>query len=94
MGSQRLAVSLKEREEFCSKNLPGIELPYRGSANARRSMRQVDHRRKNRCTESLQENAARLKLYKTKLMAPRALRSVWGVLRGSAVPGFQIASPA
>merc|ERR1719253_499395 len=26
----------------------------------------VDHRRKNRCTESLQENAARLKLYKTK----------------------------
>ena len=28
----------------------------------------VDHRRKNRCTESLQENAARLKLYKTKLM--------------------------
>merc|ERR1719420_1664315 len=25
-------------------------------------------RRKNRCTESLQENAARLKLYKTKLM--------------------------
>merc|ERR1712159_195651 len=28
----------------------------------------VDHRRKNRCTESLQENVARLKLYKSKLM--------------------------
>merc|ERR1719253_710888 len=28
----------------------------------------VDHRRKNRCTESLQENAARLKLYKSKLL--------------------------
>merc|ERR1719449_240104 len=28
----------------------------------------VDHRRKNRCTESLQENSNRLKLYKTKLM--------------------------
>merc|ERR1711920_1132909 len=28
----------------------------------------VDHRRRNRCTESLQENVARLKLYKSKLM--------------------------
>merc|ERR1712194_249712 len=28
----------------------------------------VDHRRRNRCTESLQENVNRLKLYKTKLL--------------------------
>merc|ERR1719389_217676 len=28
----------------------------------------VDHRRRNRCTESLQENANRLKLYKSKLL--------------------------
>merc|ERR1712078_568798 len=28
----------------------------------------VDHRRRNRCTESLQENVNRLKLYKSKLM--------------------------
>merc|ERR1719498_2264415 len=28
----------------------------------------VDHRRRNRCTESLQENAARLKQYKAKLL--------------------------
>merc|ERR1712224_46851 len=29
----------------------------------------VDHRRRNRCTESLQENVNRLKLYKSKLLA-------------------------
>merc|ERR1712137_1429263 len=28
----------------------------------------VDHRRRNRCTESLQENVNRLKLYKSKLL--------------------------
>merc|ERR1711985_202042 len=28
----------------------------------------VDHRRRNRCTESLQENVSRLKLYKSKLL--------------------------
>merc|ERR1712013_746705 len=28
----------------------------------------VDHRRRNRCTESLQENVDRLKLYKSKLL--------------------------
>merc|ERR1719421_1751449 len=28
----------------------------------------VDHRRRNRCSESLQENVNRLKLYKTKLL--------------------------
>merc|ERR1719160_2302318 len=28
----------------------------------------VDHRRRNRCTESLQENVNRLKMYKSKLM--------------------------
>merc|ERR1712232_782798 len=28
----------------------------------------VDHRRRNRCTESLQENVERLKLYKSKLL--------------------------
>merc|ERR1719164_20800 len=39
----------------------------------------VDHRRKNRCTESLQENAARLKLYKTKLLVlPRKSKAKKG----------------
>merc|ERR1712232_1420820 len=28
----------------------------------------VDHRRRNRCTESLQENVSRLKMYKSKLL--------------------------
>merc|ERR1711972_390544 len=28
----------------------------------------VDHRRRNKCTESLQENVSRLKLYKSKLL--------------------------
>merc|ERR1712139_488111 len=31
-------------------------------------MGSVDHRRRNRCTESLQENVSRLKLYKSKLL--------------------------
>merc|ERR1712098_184095 len=39
----------------------------------------VDHRRKNRCTEGLQENVARLKLYKTKLMVlPRKSKAKKG----------------
>merc|ERR1719201_257054 len=39
----------------------------------------VDHRRKNRCTESLQENANRLKLYKSKLMVlPRKSKAKKG----------------
>merc|ERR1719439_247572 len=39
----------------------------------------VDHRRKNRCTESLQENVARLKLYKSKLMVlPRKSKAKKG----------------
>merc|ERR1719465_253034 len=39
----------------------------------------VDHRRKNRCTESLQENAARLKLYKSKLLViPRKSKAKKG----------------
>merc|ERR1719231_2117504 len=39
----------------------------------------VDHRRKNRCTESLQENASRLKLYKSKLLViPRKSKAKKG----------------
>ena len=39
----------------------------------------MDHRRKNRCTESLQENAARLKLYKSKLLViPRKSKAKKG----------------
>merc|ERR1712146_408252 len=39
----------------------------------------VDHRRKNRCTESLQENVARLKLYRSKLMVlPRKSKAKKG----------------
>jgi len=39
----------------------------------------VDHRRKNRCTESLQANVQRLKLYKSKLMVfPRKTKAKAG----------------
>merc|ERR1712182_46531 len=39
----------------------------------------VDFRRKNRCTESMQENVARLKLYKSKLMVlPRKSKAKKG----------------
>jgi len=39
----------------------------------------VDHRRRNKCTESLQENVQRLKLYKSKLMIfPKKTKAKFG----------------
>merc|ERR1712014_350835 len=42
----------------------------------------VDHRRRNRCTESLQENVNRLKLYKSKLLIFPKKSGVKGVKQG------------
>merc|ERR1712007_255240 len=42
----------------------------------------VDHRRRNRCTESLQENVNRLKLYKSKLLLFPKKSGVKGVKQG------------
>merc|ERR1711920_915499 len=42
----------------------------------------VDHRRRNRCTESLQENVNRLKLYKSKLLVFPRKSGAKGVKQG------------
>merc|ERR1719162_545492 len=42
----------------------------------------VDHRRRNRCAESLQTNVARLKLYKSKLLIFPRKSGVKGVKQG------------
>merc|ERR1719476_1291643 len=42
----------------------------------------VDHRRRNRCTESLQENVNRLKLYKSKLLVFPRKAGKKGVKKG------------
>merc|ERR1712224_172814 len=53
----------------------------------------VDHRRRNRCTESLQENVNRLKLYKSKLLIFPKKSGKKGVKQGD-TPKSELANVA
>merc|ERR1719224_338403 len=63
--TQRYNMKLRLGRGFTLEELRGAKIAPR---LARTIGVSVDHRRRNRCTESLQENVERLKLYKSKLL--------------------------
>merc|ERR1719235_1704447 len=63
--TQRYNMKLRLGRGFTLAELKEAKIPRK---MARTIGISVDHRRRNRCTESLQENVNRLKLYKSKLL--------------------------
>merc|ERR1719327_520754 len=63
--TQRYNMKLRLGKGFTLDELKEAKIPKKLALTIGIS---VDHRRRNRCTESLQENAQRLKLYMSKLM--------------------------